>query len=145
MTFKTGSNSSTHPLFERIMYANFASLMPQAVGVWCKEEGHDVTLVCYTGSENLIEDLPSDVDIAIIGTFTQGAQLAYALSNRLRSEGAITVLGGPHARCYPEDAQKYFDYVLGFTDKSVIREVLSDCSQYRRYIYLSETTADNAS
>ena len=125
------ANSSTHPLFERIMYANFASIMPQAVGVWCKEEGHDVTLVCYTGSENLIEDLPRNVDVAIIGTFTQGAQLAYALSNRFRSEGTITVLGGPHARCYPEDAQKYFDYVLGFTDRSVIREVLSDCSQYR--------------
>jgi hypothetical protein len=125
------TNSRTHPLFERIMYANFANIMPQAVGVWCKEEGHDVTLVCYTGFENLIEKLPSDVDIAIIGTFSVGAQLAYALSNRFRSEGAITVLGGSHARSYPEDAQRYFDYVLGFTDKAVIREVLSDCSQYR--------------
>ena len=26
-------------------------------------------------------------------------------------------LGGPHARCYPEDALQYFDYVLGFTDR----------------------------
>ena len=31
--------------------------------------------------------------------------------------GAITVIGGPHARCYPEDTARYFDYVLGFTDK----------------------------
>ena len=29
----------------------------------------------------------------------------------------MTVLGGPHARCYPEDARQYFDYVLGFTDR----------------------------
>ena len=72
--------------------------MPQAIGVWCEEEGHDVTLECYTGFGNLIEDLPDNLDLAFIGTFTQGAQLAYALSNRLRSEGTITVLGGP--RCY---------------------------------------------
>ena len=125
------TNSSTRSLYRHILHANFASVMPQAIGVWCEEEGHDVTLQCYTGFGNLIEDLPDNLDLAFIGTFTQGAQLAYALSNRLRSEGTITVLGGPHARCYPEDAQQYFDYVLGFTDKSVIREVLSDCSQYR--------------
>ena len=34
----------------------------------------------------------------------QAAQLAYALSNLFRQRGAVTVLGGPHARCYPEDA-----------------------------------------
>jgi len=125
------TNSSKRSLYGYVMHANFASIMPQAIGVWCKEEGHDVTLVCYTGSENLIEDLPDNLDLAIIGTFTLGAQLAYALSNRLRAQGTITVLGGPHARCYPEDALQYFDYVLGFTDKAVIREVLSDCSTYR--------------
>jgi hypothetical protein len=42
----------------------------------------------------------------------------------------VTVLGGPHARCYPQDAQKYFDYVLGFTDENVIHDVLRDCSHY---------------
>lgn len=43
----------------------------------------------------------------------------------------MTVLGGPHARCYPEDAGRYFDYVLGFTDRTVIREVLSDGAPHR--------------
>jgi hypothetical protein len=99
--------------------------------VWCKEEGHDVTYLCYTGFENLIEELPRDVDIVFIGAFTEAAQLAYALSNQFRSRGAVTVIGGPHARCYPEDAQKYFDYVLGLTDKKIIREVLQDCSRHR--------------
>ena len=125
------TNSGTRSLYRHILHSNYASIMPQAIAVWCAEEGHDVTLVCYTGFGNLIEDLPDDLDLAFIGTFTQGAQFAYALSNRLRSEGTITVLGGPHARCYPEDAQQYFDYVLGFTDKSIIREVLSDCSKHR--------------
>jgi hypothetical protein len=125
------SNGPTRALFARVMNANLASIMPQVVAAWCKEEGHDVTFLCYTGFENLANELPSNIDLVFIGAFTEAAQLAYALSNQFRSRGAITVLGGPHARCYPQDAQKYFDYVLGFTDKTVIRDVLHDCSQHR--------------
>ena len=36
------------------------------------------------------------------------------------------MLGGPHARCYPEDSAKYFDYVLGFTDKALVDEVIRE-------------------
>ncbi|MDD4053199.1 MAG: radical SAM protein, partial [candidate division Zixibacteria bacterium] len=43
----------------------------------------------------------------------------------------VTVVGGPHARCYPKDALKYFDYVLGFTDREVILDVLRDCEPHR--------------
>src|SRR5204863_7783597 len=91
----------------------------------------DVTLVCYTGFENLTRELPDYVDIVFIGAFTEAAQLAYALSNLFRSRGAVTVIGGPHARCYPQDAMKYFDYVLGFTDKATVWDVLAGCSQHR--------------
>ena len=101
--------------------------MPQVVAAWCEEEGHDVTFVCYTGLENLVDELPENVDLVFIGAFTEAAQTAYALSNLFRTRGAVTVLGGPHARCYPQDAQQYFDYVVGFTDKSVIHEILHDC------------------
>ena len=91
------------------MNANFASIMPQVLAVWCEEEGHDVSYVCYTGFENLVNELPQNVDIVFIGAFTEAAQTAYALSNLFQSKGAVTVLGGPHARCYPQDAQKYFN------------------------------------
>ncbi len=118
-------------LWARLMNANLANIMPQVVAAWCEEEGHDVTYVCYTGFEDLTEVIPQNADIVFIGAYTQAAQLAYALSNRFRANGAITVLGGPHARCYPQDAQKYFDYVLGFTDREVIRDVLQDCARHR--------------
>jgi hypothetical protein len=120
-------------LWSRVMNANMASIMPQAVAVWCEAEGHDVRLVCYTGFENLLDELSRDVDLVFIGAFTQAALLAYALSNLFRSRGAVTVLGGPHARCYPEDARHYFDYVLGFTDRAVLREVLAECAPHRPY------------
>lgn len=125
------AKAPTKALFARVMNANFGSIMPQAVAAWCEEEGHDVTLVCYTGFENLVEELPAKVDLVFIGAFTEAALLAYSLSSLFRSRGAVTVIGGPHARSYPEDSVKYFDYVLGFTDKSVIREVLQDCSCHR--------------
>jgi len=124
--------------WERVMYPNFASIMPQVIAAWCEQEGHQVTFVCYTGRENLIEELPDKVDIVFISAFTEAAQLSYALSNLFRSRGTVTAIGGPHARCYPQDAQKYFDYVLGFTDKALILEVLQDRTQYwPNGVYLS--------
>jgi len=118
-------------LYGRIMNANLASIMPQALAVWGEEAGHDVQYVCYTGAEDLLREIPADVELLFIGAFTEAAQLAYALSNLFRQRGAITVLGGPHARCYPEDAQRYFDYVLGFTDRQVLHEVLEECAPSR--------------
>ncbi len=124
------SKGPTNALWARVMNANLASIMPQVVAVWCQRAGHDVTLVCYTGSENLAEELPGDLDLLFIGAFTESALLAYAISAQHRSRGVVTVLGGPHARCYPQDAQKYFDYVLGFTSEAVIQDVLHDCSRH---------------
>ncbi len=125
------SKKPTNKLFARIMNANFASIMPQVVGVWCEEEGHNVNYICYTGKEDLMKDLPLNSDLVFICAFTESSLTAYALSNLLRSLGSVTVLGGPHARCYPEDSVKYFDYVAGFTDKKVIQEILYDCSPHR--------------
>jgi hypothetical protein len=125
------SRGPTRAWFARVMNANLASIMPQVVGVWCREEGHDVAFVCYTGFENLGEELPDDVDLVFIGAFTEAAQTAYAVSHLFRAKGAITALGGPHARCYPQDALRYFDYVLGFTDRAALRDVLQDCAQHR--------------
>jgi hypothetical protein len=124
------TKAPTRALYARIMHPNLASIMPQVVGAWCERAGHDVHFVCYTGFENLLDELPKDLDLLFVGAFTQSAQLAYAVSNLFRQRGAVTVLGGPHARCYPEDAAKYFDYVLGFTDQSVIEDVLADCAPY---------------
>ena len=125
------TKSPNPSLWGRVMNPNLASIMPQAVAVWCEQQGHEVHFVCYTGRESLMDALPADLDLVFIGAFTQSAFLAYALSNRFRQRGAVTVLGGPHARCYPEDAQKYFDYVLGFTDKPLITEVLQEHTRHR--------------
>ena len=79
--------------------------------------GHKVNYSIFTGSENLKNFCDENTDIVFISSFTFTAQLAYALSNYYKSRGIVTVLGGPHARCYPEDACLYFDYVAGLTNK----------------------------
>lgn len=113
------------------MSANLASIMPQVIAVWCEAAGHEVRYVCYTGFEDLATVLPTDTDLLFIGAFSESAQLAYAISGLYRSRGTVTALGGPHARCYPEDAARYFDYVFGFTDQTVVDDVLRECAPHR--------------
>jgi len=132
------AKAPTRTMWMRVMGANFVSIMPQVIATWCEKQGHEVTLVTYTGREDLVKELPDEIDFVFIGSFTEAALLSYALSNLFRSRGAITAIGGPHARCYPQDAQKYFDYVLGFTDETLILEILRDCARHRPVgLYLS--------
>ena len=100
--------------------------MPQIIGVWCREEGHEVSYSIFTGSQKLKDLLSVSVDIVFISSFTYTAQLAYAMSNFFRSRGIVTVLGGPHARSYPGDSCHYFDFVLGLTDKELLKQLLQD-------------------
>jgi hypothetical protein len=126
------TNRPTRALWPRFMNANLASIMAQAVAVWCEELGHRVRFLCYTGAQDILREVGEDVDVVFIGAFTRSAQTAYALSAVLRAKGVVTVLGGPHARCYPDDAVRYFDYVLGFTDRDTVRQVLGDRTPGRR-------------
>ena len=125
------TKAPTRALYGRVMNPSLASVMPQAIAVWCEEQGHHVSFICYTGREDLVAELPAQTDLLFIGAFTQAAQLAYAISDMFRQRGAVTVLGGPHARCYPDDARKYFDYVLGFTNRQIVQDVLDECAQHR--------------
>jgi len=118
-------------MWARVFNANMASIMPQVIAAWCEQQGHEVHYLCYTGFEDLQSELLSDRELVFISSFTGSAQLAYALSNVYRQRGATTVLGGPHARSFPDDAQRYFDYVLGLTDRDLVDQVLRDCAPHR--------------
>ncbi|CAN5799264.1 MAG: radical SAM protein [Gemmatimonadetes bacterium] len=117
--------------YSRLMRPNNTSIMPQAIGVWCEEEGHEVHMAYYSGPTLLAGGLPDDLDLIFITAFSQAALLAYAFSNYFRQKGIITVLGGPHARSYPEDSVRYFDYVVGLCDQELLRDLLQDATQHR--------------
>jgi hypothetical protein len=132
------ARSRRKQIFSRLIQANTASIMPQVVATWCESLGHEVRLACYAGHELVIGEVLDRPDIVFISTFTTAAHHAYALSNLYRSCGAVTVLGGHHARAYPEDALQYFDYVVGFTNRALIEDIVGDASPHRpEGIYLS--------
>ena len=79
-----------------------------------------------------------------MSAFTNAGQTAYALSLFLQAKGVVTVLGGPHARAYPEDARHYFD-MCSASPQVAIRDGLQDASQQRPLgVYLSATRQPRA-
>jgi len=76
------SRGPTCAWFGRVMNVNLASIMPQVIGVWCRQEGHDVTFVCYTGFEDLLKELPDNADLVFISAYTESAQTAPVVAGR---------------------------------------------------------------
>lgn len=128
----------TRSLNARITRPNYAAIMPQAIAVWAAQLGHEVRYLTYTGLEDLHGDLPMDADLVFLSGFTSSAYLACAISHLLRQQGAVTILGGPHARAFADDALHHFDYVCGFTDRQLVTDLLDDPAPHRDGgVYLS--------
>src|SRR4051812_29207502 len=88
------------PTFKRQLY----SIMPQAIAVWARQLGHEVSYATYYGQcANPCDLLPDNLDIVFIASSTQASALAYALGRLYRRRGIRTAIGGPHAKCFPED------------------------------------------
>ena len=115
-----------HTAYSNIVTKQYASIMPQAISVWCRNLGHEVFYASYFGSHDPKKLLPENLDIVFISTYTQASALAYALAKLYRKEKTLTVLGGPHAKQFSEDCLRFFDIVVGDCDETLIKEILSD-------------------
>jgi radical SAM superfamily enzyme YgiQ (UPF0313 family) len=102
----------------------YASIMPQAVAVWCRQLGHQVFYATWYGQGEPKRLLPDDLDVVFIACYTQASALAYALSRLYRRERTLTVIGGPHARCFPHDCLRFFDLVVLQCDKTLVADIL---------------------
>jgi radical SAM superfamily enzyme YgiQ (UPF0313 family) len=94
--------------------------MPQAISVWCRNFGHEVFYATYFGQSD-----PNDLDLLFISAHTQASALAYALAKLYRQEKTVTVIGGPHAKQFPQDCLRFFDVAVRDCDKSLIADILS--------------------
>ena len=112
-------------VYAHLITRQFASIMPQAVSVWCRELGHQVFYETYFGQKGPKQLLPDDLDVVFISTYTQASPLAYALAKLYRKEGTLTVIGGPHAKQFPDDCLRFFDIVVRDCDKTLITDILS--------------------
>lgn len=125
------THAPTAALVSNVLGPNLAGIMPQVVAVWADRAGHEVQYLCYTGKQSLPDDIPADVDVLFLSAFTQSAQLAYAISHWARGQGIVTILGGPHARCYPDDAAQHFDYVVGLCNEELLADLMAEASPQR--------------
>lgn len=110
---------------ESFLRRHLHSIMPQVVGVWARQLGHTVHHATYHGQGDPLALLPTDLDFVFISASTQASALAYALAKLYRKAGTTTILGGPHARCFPHDAIRFFDVVVnGNCDRALIADIL---------------------
>jgi radical SAM superfamily enzyme YgiQ (UPF0313 family) len=110
--------------YRAVLKKQYASIAPQAVSVWCRQLGHEVFYVSYYGQRDPRRMLPNDLDVVFIATYTQSSALSYALAKLYRSEGILTVIGGPHAKSFPVDCLRFFDFVVQECDKELIDDLL---------------------
>lgn len=115
-----------HMAYSYLVTKQYASIMPQAVSVWCRNLGHQVFYATYFGNKYPEQLLPNDLDVVFISTYTQASALAYALAKLYRKRNTLTVIGGPHAKQFPEDCLRFFDIVVGDCDKTLVTEILKD-------------------
>lgn len=100
-------------------------MTPQAIAVWCRQLGHRTFYATYYGVGDPKRRLPDDLDVVFIGAYTQASALAYALAKLYRRDGTRTVIGGPHAKAFPQDCLRYFDLAVRECDKALIAEILT--------------------
>lgn len=102
------------------------SLTSQVIAVWCRQLGHQVHYATYYGFGDPIRKLPDDLDIVFISSYSFLAPLAYALAKVYRRNGTRTVIGGAHAKSFPQDARRYFDLVVLDCNKELIADIIAD-------------------
>ena len=110
----------------RFLNRHYASIMPQAVSVWSRSLGHETFYATYWGQRDPQRLLPDDLDVVFLSAYTSASALATALGKLYRRRGALTVLGGPHAKGFPEDARRFFDVVVQECDRTLVEELLKD-------------------
>lgn len=120
----TVSRNWINSLYTAHFRRQFYGIVPQAVSVWCRELGHQVFYSTYYGQKDPKSLLPNDLDVVFISAFTQASALAYALAKLYSREKTLTVIGGPHAKSFPEDCLRFFDIVVKECDKDLIYKIL---------------------
>ncbi len=96
-------------LMKSLVARQYASVFPQAIACWAEDAGHNVDYKVYSGNGLLPRfDAP---DVLFVRTTSQYSILAYIAARRQPAK-TLTVIGGPHAVCNPDECSRYFDVVV---------------------------------
>ena len=119
------SRGWTDFLYNIMLTKQYASVTPQAISVWCRQMGHETTYATFYGAGDPLRMMPKDLDVIFISCYTQASPLAYVIAKLYSKAGTRTVIGGPHAKAFPVDCQRFFDLVVQECDKALIKDILS--------------------
>lgn len=119
------SKNLSFSAFNLLFSKQYSGVTPQAISVWCRQLGHETYYSTFYGVGKPEKRLPSDLDIVFIGCCSQFAPLAYALAKLYRKAGVKTVIGGAHAKSFPQDCLRFFDIVVKECDKNLIADILA--------------------
>ena len=120
----------------------YASVMPQAIAVWCRQSGHQVFYATYYGQGDPKKLMPDDLDVVFIACYTPASAMAYVLAKLYRKEQTLTVIGGPHARSFPHDCLRFFDLVVLQCDKALIADILGGTFDPNSIVSSDRTLSD---
>lgn len=110
----------------QLVFKQYAAIMPQVIKVWAQRLGCQVSYATHYSQANILTQLPDDLDILFVYCCTQEAHMAYALSRFYQKRGALTVLGGPHAHSFPEDAERFFDVIVGSCNEELLGQIIRE-------------------
>ncbi len=79
-------------------------------------------------SEHDFEELPRDVELVCLSSYSAQIHLAYAVARHYRELGIPTVIGGPHVSCLPEEAATHCDAVAIGEGETCWHAILEDAA-----------------
>jgi hypothetical protein len=110
--------------YDLVLTKQYASITPQAIAAWCRQAGHRTHYAAYHGIGDPRRALPDDLDVVFLASYTQASAFAAALAKLYRRDGVLTVIGGPHAKAFPADCQRFFDIVVLECDRALIADIV---------------------
>lgn len=78
-----------------------------------------------------LSDLPADLDLAAISSYSAQMDEAYELARRFKALGVPTVIGGPHVTALPDEAAEHADAVVIGEGEAAWPQVLEDAERGR--------------
>ena len=82
----------------------YASVMPQAIAVWCRQLRHEVFYTTHYGHGDPKKLLPNDLDVVFITGITMSSAMSYGLAKLYRLEKTLTMIGAPTRKPFPTTA-----------------------------------------
>lgn len=81
------------------------------LGAILKQKGHNVKIIAKKEKDITQDDFASSFVVGI-STTTSTAPAGYRISNMIKKQNIITVIGGPHSTFLPEEALNFCDFVV---------------------------------